>query len=195
MAKTTEARQRILGAALDLFHAQGVAATGLDQILKASGTGKGQFYHYFSSKDDLVLEVMREFRRRIVEGETALKTELRTWKDLEDWFGFFLDAQTRGQCLRSCPIGTIGAELGEEQAALREEARAIFGAAKGVLGDFFGRMKREGKLSRGVDPVALADFCYTIMQGGLLVAKIERRIEPFENAVKHALRHVKSLRA
>lgn len=188
-----DSRTRILDAALDLFHAQGVSATGLGQILDVSGTGKSQFYHYFESKDDLVLEVMRHFRGQLESGAIPLKSELATWRDLEDWFAFFLAAQKDGKCARSCPIGTIAGEFTDPKGPLRDEAAAIFSSAKRPLIALFTSLRAQGKLKRSVDPEALADFCYTIMQGGLLVGKVERRTEPFENAVKHALAYVRSL--
>ena len=49
-----ETRLRIIRAAADLFHKQGVGATSPDQVIEASKTGKGQFYHYFKSKEGLV---------------------------------------------------------------------------------------------------------------------------------------------
>jgi hypothetical protein len=41
----TETRLRIIAAAADLFHKQGVHATSPDDVIEASSTGKGQFYH------------------------------------------------------------------------------------------------------------------------------------------------------
>ena len=58
-AKGAETRLRIIRAAADLFHKQGVRATSPDQILEASGTGKGQFYHYFKNKEGLIHEVLQ----------------------------------------------------------------------------------------------------------------------------------------
>lgn len=195
MILKTKTRERILEAASDLFHAQGVHATGLDQILKKARAGKGQFYHYFRSKDDLLHHVMRQFFARLKSGEIPVKQELRTWGDLEDWFRFFVEAQREMRCERSCPIGTIGAELGDRQDALRRDACEIFDYARTTLVRFFALMRRKGNLPRSCDPETLADFCYTIMQGGLLVAKIRRDSTPFENAVNHALDHVRSLRS
>jgi TetR/AcrR family transcriptional repressor of nem operon len=58
-ARGDETRREIFAAAADLFHKQGVAATSPDEIIDASGTGKGQFYHYFKNKDGLVHEVLQ----------------------------------------------------------------------------------------------------------------------------------------
>ena len=195
MPRTSDTRERIVEAALDLFHAQGVTATGLGQILETAGAGKGQFYHYFESKEALLLAVLEEFQRRLHAGEVPVMHELKSFKDLERWFGFFLEAQREMGWARSCPVGTIAAEIGDDQPELREKASEIFCDARAVLVEFFTRMRAEGRLKRSADPESLADFCHAITQGGLLVAKIERRGEPFERAVRHALAHVKSLRA
>ena len=49
-AKGTETRAKIIRTAADLFHERGVGATSPDDVIEASNTGKGQFYHYFKSK-------------------------------------------------------------------------------------------------------------------------------------------------
>jgi AcrR family transcriptional regulator len=58
-ARGAEARLRIIEAAAELFNKQGVGATSPDQIIEASGTGQGQFYHYFKSKEGLVHEMLQ----------------------------------------------------------------------------------------------------------------------------------------
>jgi len=54
-ALTSEARERILAAAYDLFSRQGIRAVGVDSIIAAAGVAKTTFYRHFPSKDDLVL--------------------------------------------------------------------------------------------------------------------------------------------
>ena len=59
-----ETRGRIIQVAAELFHKQGVRATSPDEIIEASGTGKGQFYHYFKSKEGLIQEVLQTHLRQ-----------------------------------------------------------------------------------------------------------------------------------
>jgi TetR/AcrR family transcriptional regulator, transcriptional repressor for nem operon len=188
------AREKILTVAFDLFHRQGVNATGLDEILRASKTGKGQFYHYFKSKEDLVHHVLMSFFENLKSGRIPVKQQLKTWDDLEQWFQFFVDAQKSMGCQRNCPIATIGAELSDAQDGLRRDIDEICEFSRAPLVRFFEAMRQKGELPRSAQPESLADFCYSIMQGGLLIAKVRRDITPFENSVKHALKYVKSLR-
>jgi len=45
---------RIISAAWKLFYEQGYDDTTVDEIVEASGTSKGSFYHYFDGKDALL---------------------------------------------------------------------------------------------------------------------------------------------
>ncbi|MBQ1351136.1 MAG: TetR/AcrR family transcriptional regulator, partial [Oscillospiraceae bacterium] len=49
--KGRNTKGKIVTAAWDLFYKQGYADTTIDEIIEASGTSKGSFYHYFKSKD------------------------------------------------------------------------------------------------------------------------------------------------
>ncbi len=57
-------RNRIVLAAAELMHVQGVAATTIDDVLAASATSKSQFYQHFDDKSELVYEVITHARRR-----------------------------------------------------------------------------------------------------------------------------------
>ena len=65
-------RERILVAAGDLFHRQGIRGVGVEAIAEAAQTNKMTLYRYFDSKDDLIAEWVR--------GIVAHKEE--EWKDL-----------------------------------------------------------------------------------------------------------------
>ena len=53
--KRRETRQRIIDCGLERFLAEGYAGTTVDQIAEAAGICRRSFFHYFKSKDDLIL--------------------------------------------------------------------------------------------------------------------------------------------
>lgn len=53
-------REKILNTASDLFQTQGINSTGVDTIVAAAGTTKMTMYKYFSSKEMLILEVLKQ---------------------------------------------------------------------------------------------------------------------------------------
>lgn len=56
MAKKNQrkTKSRIVSAAWKLFYEQGYEDTTIEEIIEASGTSKGSFYHYFEGKDALL---------------------------------------------------------------------------------------------------------------------------------------------
>src|SRR5215510_9252966 len=121
-----ETRQRIIQVAADLFHKQGVRATSPDEIIEASRTGKGQFYHYFKNKEGLVHEVLQTYLAAIRDGGGPLNYDIASWNDLEQWFVAQLELQKRFRMTRGCPFGTIGNEVTENDELIRQDLSLIF---------------------------------------------------------------------
>jgi AcrR family transcriptional regulator len=57
----TATKERILAAAERLVIDHGFAATSLDQVITASGTSKGAFFHHFTSKLDLARSLVDRY--------------------------------------------------------------------------------------------------------------------------------------
>ena len=100
MSKTrtpkSDARQRLIETAEQLFYAEGIHAVGIDRIIAEAGVAKMTLYNHFSSKDDLILAVLqyREekfdalfdkwMKRHIEAGMDRLEAFFAA---LKDWFG------------------------------------------------------------------------------------------------------------
>src|SRR5437870_3290360 len=125
MPSTETTKTRMIRAAFDLFHKQGVHATSVDEILEASGTGKSQFYYYFKNKEELIHEVLIFFYDKMKSG-VGVKYKIESWEDLRKWFQSFIGFQKQVHSERMCPIGTIGSELSNGQQLLRQDVRLIF---------------------------------------------------------------------
>ena len=186
-----ETRRRILEAAADLFHKQGVVATSPDQVIAASKTGKGQFYHYFKNKESLVHEVLQSYLEAIRNGGGPLDYEIRSWDDLERWFLSQLALQKSFRMTRGCPFGTIGNEVTENDELIRQDLSLIFEVARGKLATFFVREKAAGRLEPRVGEDSLADYCLAVIQGAMLLGKVKRSGKLVESVVRESLAHLK----
>ena len=194
MAEKTATKERMIQAALDLFHTHGVKGTSIDLVLEKSATGKSQFAHYFKTKDGLVHAVLRYLHDFIREGRAPTGYDIRSWEDMEAWFGKYIAFQESVDCERSCPLGTIANDLGNDQELLRQEVRLFLQWCRGQLARFFAERKAVGELDVSADPDGLADFCIAIMQGGMLLSKMQRDTNSFQNAADHAVAYMRLLR-
>ncbi|GAA1862114.1 TetR/AcrR family transcriptional regulator [Pseudonocardia ailaonensis] len=62
------ARERILGASLQLFRDQGIHRTGMDQLCEVAQVSKRTAYQHFTTKDELVAEYLRRFDPDVMPG-------------------------------------------------------------------------------------------------------------------------------
>lgn len=187
-----QTRLRIIRAAADLFHRQGARATTPDEIIEASHTGKGQFYHYFKSKQGLVHAVLQTYIDAIKTETSPIDYEIGSWRDLEKWFLAHLKLQQRYDMTRGCPYGTLGNEVSTADELIRQDVSLIFELIKQKLAAFFLREKAKGHLRANADVQRMADFCIATIQGAMLMGKVDRSSRPVEAAAWEAVRHVRS---
>jgi AcrR family transcriptional regulator len=190
-AKGAATRLRIMRAAADLFHKQGVAATSPDEILGASRAGKGQFYHYFGSKEGLVHQVLLHYIEGVESGAGPVDYEIHSWEDLQRWFAAHIDMQKHFRMLRGCPFGTIGNGITERDELFRQDLSHLFEIVKNKLRAFFIREKATGRLTADADEDRMADFCIAAIQGAMLMGKIKRNPQSVEAAVRETLAHLR----
>lgn len=73
---------RIVSAAWKLFYDQGYENTTVEDIIAASGTSKGSFYHYFEGKDALLETLSLIFDEKYEELEEQMDPETDTVETL-----------------------------------------------------------------------------------------------------------------
>jgi TetR/AcrR family transcriptional repressor of nem operon len=190
-ATGAETKLRVIRAAADLFHKQGVRATSLDQVIEASGIGKGQFYHYFKSKEGLVHEVLQAHLEAIRTSTSPVNYEIETWHDLEQWFMAHVELQKNFGMTRGCPFGTVGNEVTVNDELIRQDLNHIFEVIRNKLAKFFIKEKAKQRLSAEADEEKLADFCVAAIQGAMLMGKVKRDSRTVETTIAETLAHLK----
>lgn len=86
-------RLALLGAARELFVANGFAATSLEEIVRRSRVTKGALYHHFASKRELFGAVCEQVEREWVDRVVAAaRREPDPWLRFESGLNEFLDA-------------------------------------------------------------------------------------------------------
>jgi AcrR family transcriptional regulator len=189
--KGESTRLRIVRAAADLFHRQGIRATSPDEIIEASSTGKGQFYHYFRNKEGLIHEVLLYHLEAIRSGSAPVAYEVETWADLERWFAAHIELQKQFGMARGCPFGTAANEITESDELLRQDLALIFTVIEEKLANFFAAEKARGRIAADADATTLARYCIATIQGAMLLGKVSRDSAAVEAVVSEALVHLK----
>lgn len=190
-AKGTATRDHIIHVAADLFHKQGIRATSPDEIIEASGTGKGQFYHYFGSKEGLVHAVLQWHAELIRKGEAPIDYDIQSWRDLEKWLFAHIELQKEFGMTRGCPFGTAANDITAGDELIRQDLCVIFDLIKSRIVAFFMKEKALGHLISEAKEDQLADYCIATVQGAMLLGKVHRDSNVGEGVVRETLAHLR----
>src|SRR6516165_3188548 len=120
-------RQRIIEAASQRFRANGIAETGLSDLMKAAGLEtQGGFYKHFESKDELLEEAIEysvaEILGQLEDSVKGIPPEHAFARMVSS----YLSARHRDHLSHSCPMASMGTELG------RLKGRNAKAAAEGL---------------------------------------------------------------
>jgi AcrR family transcriptional regulator len=100
-SKSPNNRENILNAASQLIMEMGVSKTSLADIARAANISKGTLYYYYSSKNDLVYDIVELHLKRITdevfENIKSYKGDNDLNSILKVLFNTFLKAETRGK--------------------------------------------------------------------------------------------------
>ena len=188
-------RERLLKTAFQLFHEQGYHATGVATILREAGVNAGSMYHHFSSKDDLLLEVL-EFALDYLEPMVMGPAEAAAVDPLERVFVLlnqYREWIAANQCRMGCPIGNLALEVSDGNPEARELIHRNFENWAERVQGWLGSAADERPA--GTDLRRLARFVLTVMEGGLMQARAAGHIGPFDDSVAVLREHFDALRA
>ena len=102
---------------------------------------------------------------------------LRAWRDT-------VIAQVKtGEGKGGCPLGSLAGQVAETDAQARALIAAGFGQWSAAISDGLRRLHDTGHLLNGTDPDDLAVTLLAALQGGLLLAQVQRDTRPLETAL------------
>lgn len=185
-ARGTATRARIVDAATSLMRARGVANTSVDAVLAASKASKSQLYHYFASKDDLVLAVIQRQAERVLGTHEPHLRTLNSVAGLRRWRDAIVELSRQTHCAGGCPLGSLVAALAESP-----RPRALLSQGFAKWESYLVAGFRTMRIS-AADAADLATATMAALQGGLLLAQTMRSTRPLECALDMAIDQVKA---
>lgn len=139
-----DTRTRLIHVAGDLVHRHGYAATGVQEICEVAGVRKGSFYHFFPSKQALVVATLHpawlEHRELVLEpafrppSPATLAEGLQRWGEL--LAGIHRDHRDApGGHVRGCRFGSLAAECAGREPLVAEAVAGFLTAMADYLAE------------------------------------------------------------
>ena len=163
-----EMRSKIQAVALDLFNRESFESVSVEQIAQAAGCSVGNIYHYFKSKDELVIQVTDsvDAQYRVLE-EGYMADEANSWRDkLLDFVGQSLVISANDPSLYRSFIHGIKYP---EQGILRDNEKRVYFR---LLRELVDGCRGEGSIHAGRDREELVADLVALHRGMLLEWRI-----------------------
>lgn len=188
-----ETRDRLLKTAFQLFHEQGYHATGVATILREAGVNPGSMYHFFASKDQLLLGVL-EFALGYLGPAVMEPVEARTTDPLdrvEALLAQYRSGMQAAGCRMGCPMGNLALEVSDGNPEARDLIHKNF---ENWAARVQGWLDAAGdRLPPDVDRARLSRFVLTVMEGGLMQSRAAGHLGPFDDSVAVLREHFEML--
>jgi TetR/AcrR family transcriptional regulator, transcriptional repressor for nem operon len=186
-------RDRLIASARYLFWERGFAGTSMSELLTHAEVNSGSFYHFFDSKEALLREVLegylRLLRPMVIDPAFASVEEPvgRIFAILAGYRERILGTE----CRYGCPLGRLALEIDPENAP----AHAL------IAQNFQGWIEAVRECLVGMKPAmppetdldSLATYVLVVMEGGVMLSRSYRSVEPFDRAVEQLREHFRLL--
>ena len=189
----TRTRDRILETAAQLFHEQGFGGTAVATILRQAGVNSGSLYHFFPSKEALLVEVLKWYQGRLAP-DVMVPVEAVESDPIERIF--VLLAWYRGNlektgCRLGSPIGNLALELSDTHPEVRPDIERNFDLWTARIESWLDAASH--RLPASTDRRALARFVLTVMEGGVMQARTANELTPFDDSVAELRSYIDAL--
>lgn len=182
-------KRRLLDVGLATLLERGYNATGIQDLLVATGVPKGSFYHHFASKEDFALQVVERY---VAEVHALLEQSLgdaeRTPVERVRSFFERLATLYASQGHLGSLLGLLGGELAVGSTAFRRRIDAAFEAIARRLADVLDEARRRGELPSDVDPLQSATALLERWEGAALRSRLARSAAPLDSAIESLFR-------
>jgi AcrR family transcriptional regulator len=191
--QSASTRDRLIDSARFLFWERGFAGTSMAELLAHAQVNSGSFYHFFDSKEALlraVLEQYAELLRPMVVDPAFASTP----KPLERIFAILAGYRERilvTGCQYGCPLGRLALEVDPENAPAHLLIARNFQGWIEAVRECLVEMKTS--MPRNADVDALATFVLVTMEGGVMLSRSYRSVEPFDRAIAQLREHFRLL--
>ena len=170
------ARERILWAASELFHRNGINATGMEELTSVAHVSKRTFYQHFEGKDELIGCYLDRW-----EAHPRLPSAVLARADLtprERLLAVF-DEPAVTAAPRGCPFHNAAVELPAPDGPSTERARRYKAAVRGRLVEVAGQAGAR-------DPEALGGQLAVLLEGAGALATTIGDTSPYRDAAAAA---------
>lgn len=178
MGRPSDAKQRLLDAALDLIWERSYGVVTVDAICQKADVKKGSFYYFFESKSALAVAALEADWAECGQArwDKLFSASIPPLDRIRGFFRATYDIQAKlkkesGQVL-GCPCFSVGSEISTQDEAIRRKVQDILQRQVRYFESAIRDAQAEGSIPPG-DAAAKAKCLFALIEGSLGQARIQ----------------------
>jgi TetR/AcrR family transcriptional repressor of nem operon len=182
VANKQDTRTALLEVGTNIMLEKGYSNTGIQEILNTLQVPKGSFYHYFDSKENFAIEVIRHFDQSYSADliRTLQNTKMTPLQRLRDYCETSKNNLSAQECRRGCLIGNLSQEMSDQSEVLRTELLRVMQKWKDLFANCIAEGQKAGEIKKDQKASALAELFSAGWSGAVMRAKTVKNTEPLE---------------
>ncbi len=190
----TDAKTKLLDAALRVIRTKGYGAAAVDDICRAAGVSKGSFFHHFASKEELAIAAAEHFSARADAMFAA--AGYRDAGDARERVLAYVDLRSallEGELPDfTCLLGTMVQETYATHPALREACDELIRHHASDVAREIAGAKEACAPQAPWSPQSLSLFTQAVIQGAFVLAKAHHDPAVAADCLAHLRRYIET---
>jgi len=163
--------ERVLEAVMERFWQTGYEGTSAQDLVTATGLGRGSLYAAFTSKDGLFEQALIRYRTRTQGHVEKLRAQPSATQALRELMIDVLDADRPSPPARGCLATNSAIEMAGRNPRIADLVRRNFAILRQGIEEAIIRGQNAGEFAREADATTLALFVFNTIQGLHVMAK------------------------
>lgn len=187
--KEKNVKEVLLKSAYDLFLEMGYYAATVDEICKKSGVSKGSFFHYFESKEELGIEVLKwyyAYATNLIMGGSFIREP----DPVERVFAFLEHTENISKQLwgNGCLLGSFVTDLTGSNKKVASKVSKLFNELTDEIAKIFYGIAEK---NNSVTAQELAEQYLVTIEGGIILAKAKNDWKKVNTAINNFRSYLK----
>lgn len=159
---------------MQTFWRNGYEGTSAQDLVEATGLGRGSLYAAYASKNALFEQALRRYRKRAQGHVDQLRKDGPTRDRLRELMTDVVDADLNAAEKRGCLATNSAIEMAARDARVAELVQENFAILTRGIEEAIRRGQKTGEIDRDADASTLALFVFNAVQGLRVLAKTAR---------------------
>ncbi|WP_433944543.1 TetR/AcrR family transcriptional regulator [Paenibacillus sp. SN-8-1] len=181
MTKGEQTRKFIIKQSAELFNQHGYAGSSLSDITLVTGIKKGGLYRHFTSKDEIAVEAF-QYACQVVGGKIgeAVQQGHTYYDKLMAYFRVYEHVVESPPFIGGCPLLNTAVESDDSHPLLRSKAQESSKRTLEAIKEIVEQGMACGEFKGDVDAEAVAMFTLSLLEGGIMLSKLEGSNRPMQ---------------